>query len=208
MKRSYEQAAWYALAAVLIVVYSDFRSLRYTLVAVAPLGLGMLQLFGLLGLLDIPLNPANMIVLPLILGIGVDNGVHVVHDFRMQKGRYRISPSTASAILICSLTTMVGFGTLMIASHRGLQSLGRVLTIGVSCCLFTSLVMLPAGLIWLTRHRPDVDADQPPGEDQQLPGGKITPQRIYRRDPAHHPGTSRHAVPEVGSRQEHSEKGH
>jgi hopanoid biosynthesis associated RND transporter like protein HpnN len=207
MKRSYEQAAWYALAAVLIVVYIDFRSLRYTLLAMLPLGAGMLQLFGLLGLLNIPLNPANMIVLPLLLGIGVDNGVHVVHDFRMQKGRYRISPSTASAILICSLTTMVGFGTLMIASHRGLQSLGRVLTIGISCCLFASLVMLPAWLTWLTRHRPESDLDQPLGENEQLPAGKITPRRIYRRDPAHHPGTSRHAVPRVGSRQEQSGKG-
>ncbi|MHC4181409.1 MAG: MMPL family transporter, partial [Planctomycetota bacterium] len=82
MKRSYEQAAWYALAAVLVVLYADFRSLRYTLLAMVPLGLGMVQLFGLMGLLNIPLNPANMIVLPLILGIGVDDGVHVVHDFR------------------------------------------------------------------------------------------------------------------------------
>ncbi len=48
---------------------------------------------------------------------------------------------------------MVGFGSLMIASHQGLQSLGRVLTLGVTCCLFTSLVMLPAVLTWMTRHR-------------------------------------------------------
>ena len=109
----------------------------------------MVQLFGILGLLDIPLNPANMIVLPLILGIGIDDGVHVVHDFRCQRGPYRMSPSTASAVLITSLTTIVGFGSLMIASHQGLQSLGRVLTIGVSCCLFTSLVMLPALFSWL-----------------------------------------------------------
>ena len=207
MKRSYEQAAWYALAAVLIVLYIDFRSLRCTLLAMVPLGLGMLQLLGLLGLLNIPLNPANMIVLPLILGIGVDDGVHVVHDFRLQKGRYRMSPSTASAVLITSLTTMVGFGSLMIASHRGLQSLGRVLTIGVSCCLFTSLVMLPAWLSWLTRHRPESDEDQTVDEDEQLPAGKITPRKVYRRDPAHHPGTSGHAVPKVGSRQEYSGKG-
>jgi len=189
MKRSYEQAGWYALAAILIVLYIDFRSLRYTLLAMLPLGLGMTQLFGVLGILNVPLNPANMIVLPLILGIGVDDGVHVVHDFRRQKGRYRMNSSTASAVLITSLTTMVGFGSLMIASHRGLQSLGRVLTIGVSCCLFSSLVMLPALLSWLTRHRADVDQSAVP------PAKEVSARKVHRRDRPYHPGAARGAVP-------------
>ncbi len=202
MKRSYEQAGWYALAAILVVLYVDFRSLRYTLLAMVPLALGMVQLFGLLGFLNVPLNPANMIVLPLILGIGIDDGVHVVHDFRRQKGRYRMSPSTASAVLITSLTTMVGFGSLMIANHRGLQSLGRVLTLGVSCCLFTSLVMLPALLVWVTRNR--VDAEEPIDST----AGKIAAQKALRRDPAHHPGTSRHAVPGRVHREQHGVESH
>jgi hopanoid biosynthesis associated RND transporter like protein HpnN len=187
MKRSYIQAAWYALAAILLVLYLDFRSLRHTLLAMLPVGLGMLQLFGILGILKVALNPANMIVLPLILGIGIDDGVHVVHDFRRRRGPYRISASTASAVVITSLTSMVGFGSLMIASHRGLQSLGRVLTIGVSCCLFTSLVMLPALLAWLTRARavPEV-------EDPQLPQPAKPVRRIWRADPAHPPGAEIH----------------
>lgn len=191
MKRSYEQAAWYALAAVLVILYFDFRSLRYTLLAMMPVGIGMLQLFGLLGYLEIPLNPANMIVLPLILGIGIDDGVHVIHDFRLQNGRYRLSSSTASAILITSLTTMVGFGSLMIASHRGLQSLGRVLTIGVCCCLFSSFIMLPALLSWLTKDRPEDEEDGLVPED--------TERRIARREPGRHPGAGRHAAPQTGS---------
>jgi len=188
MKRSYIQAAWYALAGVLLAIYLDFCSIRYTLLAMLPVGLGILQLFGILGFLDVALNPANLIVLPLILGIGIDDGVHVVHDFRCSRGPYRMSASTASAVLITSLTTMVGFGSLMIASHRGLQSLGRVLTIGVSCCLFTSLVMLPALLAWLTRKRAacEVDEQEPP---------PTAPLRANRYDPAHHPGTSVHAIP-------------
>ena len=193
MKRSYEQAAWYALAAILAVLYLDFRSLRYTFLAMVPLGLGMAQLFGTLGLLNIPLNPANMIVLPLILGIGIDDGVHMVHDFRRQTGRYRMSRSTASAVLITSLTTMVGFGSLMIASHRGLQSLGRVLTIGVSCCLFTSLVMLPALLAWMTRNRAEA-----PEEESRVDQEVCKPSRsqaICRRDDPHQSETDRHTGP-------------
>ena len=166
MRKSYETAAVYALLAIVVLLLLDFRDIRFALLAMLPLGAGMIQMFGLLGALGIPLNPANMIVLPLILGIGVDDGVHVVHDFRRQRGPYHMSPSTASSVLITSLTTMVGFGSLMIASHRGLQSLGRVLTIGVSCCLFTSLIMLPALLRWVTRYRVEGDyEDEDPSCD-------------------------------------------
>lgn len=190
MQQSYIQAAWYALAAIFLVLFLDFRSLRHTFLAMLPVGLGTLQLFGILGILDVALNPANMIVLPLILGIGIDDGVHVVHDFRRRNnGPYRMSASTASAVLLTSLTTMVGFGSLMIASHRGLQSLGRVLTIGVSCCLFSSLVMLPALLAWLSPSRVAQGAD-----DRQSPRAAVAPStRIRRVDPAHHPGTGMHA---------------
>ncbi len=152
MKRSYEQAAIYATVIVCMVVYLDFGSVWYTLLALVPLGLGMMQMFGIMGLLDIPLNAANMIVLPLMLGIGVDNGVHVVHDYRHQKrGKYRLSNSTANAVFINSLGNMVGFGSLMIASHQGLQSLGRVLTIGMFCCLASALA-LPSLLMLLDRR--------------------------------------------------------
>ena len=66
------------------------------------------------------------------------------------------------AVLVDALTTLVGFGSLMIASHQGLQSLGRVLTLGVTCCLFTSLIMLPALLTFITRNRQPkaVEADE------------------------------------------------
>ena len=144
MQQSYVQAAVYSLIAVSAVLMLDFRNVGYVLLALIPMGTGALMMFGTMGLMAIPLNPANMIVLPLILGIGIDDGVHVVHDFRDQQAGYSLSDSTATAVLLTSLTTMVGFGSLMLASHLGLQSLGRVLTIGVSCCLFTSLVTLPA----------------------------------------------------------------
>ena len=95
-----------------------------------------------------------MIVLPLLLGIGVDSGVYVVHDYRGQvPGTYRISSSIINAILLTSTTTMVGFGSMIISSHQGLASLGLVLTVGVGSCLFISLVPLPAFLTLLDRHR-------------------------------------------------------
>lgn len=153
MKRSFQEAAIYSLLVIVAVLVLDFKDLRMALLAAMPLGIGVLQMFGLLGWLDIPLNPANLIALPLILGIGVDYGVHILHEFRETDGPYRMPAGTAVAVLVDALTTLVGFGSLMIATHQGLQSLGRVLTLGVTCCLFTSLIMLPAALTWITRNR-------------------------------------------------------
>ena len=169
MQQSYIHAGLYALIAILIVLVIDFRDLGHVALAVLPMSLGMLLMFGTMGWLQMPLNPANMIVLPLILGIGIDDGVHVVHDYRRQAGKYRLSGSTSAAIVLTSLTTMVGFGSLMLAGHQGLQSLGRVLVIGVTFCMLTSLLMLPAILSLLSRSlAPEAADDQavesPPGE--------------------------------------------
>jgi hopanoid biosynthesis associated RND transporter like protein HpnN len=144
MKRSYEQAALYSLIVILAVLWLDFRSIAHALLAALPLALGMAQTLGLMGLVGIDLNPANLIGIPLILGIAVDYGVHIVHDALERPGPYRISASTANSVLVDALTTILGFGALMVASHKGLESLGRVLTLGVTTCTITSLVLLPA----------------------------------------------------------------
>lgn len=142
------------LAAITAVL--DFRNLRDAVLALLPPLLGGLLMFGVLAMAGVSLNPANLIVLPLVLGIGVDDGVHVVHDFRQQTaqgGEYRTSSSTMNSIILTSLTSMTGFGSMMLASHRGLYSVGLVLVIGVGACLFVSLVPLPAVLTLLSKSR-------------------------------------------------------
>jgi len=162
MKESYQTAMLYAFIASCVVLAIDFRRFSDVLLAFLPLAVGMLQMFGLMGWLGVPLNPANMIVLPLIFGIGIDEGVHIIHDYRSQPGAYRMSNSTAVSVLLSSLQEIVGFGSLMISEHQGLQSLGRVLTLGMTTSMFTSLVMLPAILTLLGRRRQrDSDARAP-----------------------------------------------
>jgi hopanoid biosynthesis associated RND transporter like protein HpnN len=161
MKRSYEQAALYALVVILAVLWLDFRNLTNALLAALPLALGMAQTLGLMGLVGIDLNPANLIGIPLILGIAVDYGVHIVHDALERPAPYRISASTANSVLVDALTTILGFGALMVASHKGLESLGRVLTLGVTTCTVTSLVLLPAILALV---RPGRTAAEPAAE--------------------------------------------
>ena len=142
-----------ALVFVIAAIFDTHNIGKAMLAMLPPLGGGVLT-FGVLALLKTNLNPANLIVMPLLLGIGVDSGVYVVHDYRAQlPGTYRISSSIINAILLTSTTTMVGFGSMIVSSHQGLASLGLVLTVGVGSCLFISLVPLPALLTLLDRTR-------------------------------------------------------
>jgi uncharacterized membrane protein YdfJ with MMPL/SSD domain len=165
IRRSYETIGLYALIAVCILLIIDFRNILDAVIALLPPLAGAGLMFGLLALWHIDLNPANLIVLPLVIGLGVDGGVHVVHDYRSQRGRYVPGASVINAIIVNATTTMVGFGSMMIAAHRGLYSLGLVLTIGVGTCLIVAVVLVPALLIVISRmrHGPESAAT---GEDE------------------------------------------
>jgi hypothetical protein len=165
MKHGFEWAGVYALAVIVAVLFWDFRKLRYVLMALAPLGMGILLTLGIMGLCGWPLNPANMIGFPLILGVGVDNGVHVLHDYlsRNRRRSYMLSHTTGQGIMTSALTTVVGFGALMISSHRGLIGLGFILTLGVTACMVCALVFLPAVLHLISnRHKEEATVEPEP----------------------------------------------
>jgi hopanoid biosynthesis associated RND transporter like protein HpnN len=162
MQQSYIHTGLYAVVAVFVLLWIDLRSVLHSLLAMVPLALGFVQMCGLFGWCNLPLNPANMIVLPVIVGIAVDHGVHLVHLWRQQRGKFVLSDSTAVAMLLTATTTTASFGVLVFARHQGLQTLGQVLTLGVTTCLFSSIVFFPGLLRWLTRHR----ADEPPAETE------------------------------------------
>jgi hypothetical protein len=171
MKFGFQRAGIYALLVIALVLLIDFRNLRHTLIGLTPLVMGVILSLGIMGLFGWPLNPANMIAFPLILGVGVDNGVHVLHDYllRRAKGRSSISYPIGRGVLVKALTTTIGFGTLMISSERGLFSLGRILTLGVCCCMATALVFLPAVLrVMGTSQRPtDIQSGNPEDVSRQ-----------------------------------------
>ena len=148
MKSGLQWAGVYALLVIVSVLLLDFRSPRHVLIALTPLAMGVVAALGIMGLFGVPLNPANMMAFPLLLGVGVDNGVHVLHDYliRRREGSSTISYAIGRGVLVKALTTMIGFGTLMISSERGLVGLGFILTLGVGCCMLASLVFLPAVL--------------------------------------------------------------
>jgi hopanoid biosynthesis associated RND transporter like protein HpnN len=161
MKHGFQWAGIYALGAILLVLCADFRKPLRVLAAMAPLVMGVVLTLGIMGLCGLSLNPANMIAFPLILGVGVDNGVHVLHDYlsHRREGVYTLSYTTGRGILVAALTTILGFGTLMISHHRGLFSLGFILTLGVTCCMLSALVFLPAILRVMSMRGSDAEEE-------------------------------------------------
>ncbi|MGH0030168.1 MAG: MMPL family transporter, partial [Myxococcota bacterium] len=117
-----------------------------TALVLVPLGLATVFTVAAAVLLDIPFNFADVIVLPLLLGIGVDSGIHLVHRARAGGDSLRnlLGTSTARAVGFSALTTIASFGTMGLATHRGLATLGQLLTLGVAFTLLCNLVVLPA----------------------------------------------------------------
>jgi hopanoid biosynthesis associated RND transporter like protein HpnN len=162
---SYKQAAVYALVAIAIMVLIHFRNPLALVLALVPVGVGFLWLCGVMGATGIPFNPANIMTLPLIIGIGVANGIHILNRFGEEKDAGILSKSTGKAIIVSNLTTIAGFSSLMLGGHQGIRSLGYVMSIGVLTCMIVSLTFLPALLRlcgqWIgTKNKPSVGEAQ------------------------------------------------
>ncbi|MBI1337196.1 MAG: MMPL family transporter [Phycisphaera sp.] len=148
IKSSYQKAGLWALLVVFILVYLDFRRLDDALLALAPVAVGFAATFGVMYLCGMKINPANIIVLPLMFGIGVDAGVHVIHRYRQDPTTrpLGLTAGTGKGITVTSYTSMIGFGAMMLARHRGIFSLGFVLTVGIGLTLLACYTIMPAWL--------------------------------------------------------------
>ncbi len=136
------------LGAVVIALFLllDFRSLKDTTLAIIPLAIGTVWMLGLMSLAGVKLSMVSFMALPLIIGIGIDDGVHILHRYRVE-GRGSVPlviRYTGRAILLTSLTTMIGFGSMALGVHRGLAALGLTLFLGVGACFVSSAFVLPA----------------------------------------------------------------
>lgn len=173
LKKSFQQAGLIALGTIVILITLHFlslnlSSLKYVIPTLLPLGLGIIWTAGLMPVLHLSFNPANIMTLPLLIGIGVAFGVYAVDRYRENSSPALFSTSTGKAILLSALTTMFGFGTLgfsgfgkyTFVSDPSLLSLGRLMTVGVVMCLISSLYVCPALLQLLGRRKIQVDADK------------------------------------------------
>ena len=154
LKNSYVQAAWYSLAAIAVLVFFHFRTFGSVILSLLPVGIGTLWLAGLMGWFGIPFNLANIMTLPLVIGIGVTNGIHILNRFAEERTPNILARSTGKAVLVSGLTAIAGFGSLILAKHRGIHSLGCVMATGIATCMIAGLTFLPALLNLLGRWRP------------------------------------------------------
>jgi len=143
---------WYApgiglgLLMVMLVLLIDPRGAADALLCLLPVGAAFAVVLGVMGAFDLAMNPANIMGLPLLFGIGVDAGVHMIHRFRVHPNDEPpgLAGGTGKGIMLTSLTTMLGFGTLMIARHHGIFTLGLTLAAGVLLTLLMCLMVMPA----------------------------------------------------------------
>lgn len=153
MRADAGRAVVVVLAAVAIVLLLAFRNIKHSVIVITPVVLGMIWMLGLMAVLGIKLNIFNMVVLPTVLGIGVDNGIHIFHRYVEEGGRVRhVIQTTGGAAFLTTLTTMLGFAGTLAASNQGLQSLGLVACLGLGCCMVSSLTVFPA-LLQLVENR-------------------------------------------------------
>ncbi|MGF1748849.1 efflux RND transporter permease subunit [Vibrio cionasavignyae] len=131
------------LAIALILIWTVNKKRDIVLIFI-PLGLATITTLGMMYWLNLSMNMANIIVVPLIFGLGVDNGIHIVKRFRSVGSLEAFfKTSTPKASLISCLTTLATFGALIVAKHQGMHSIGLVLTIALASILVYSLVLLP-----------------------------------------------------------------
>jgi hopanoid biosynthesis associated RND transporter like protein HpnN len=145
--QSFRQALTSAAIAICALLFFLWRRPLDVMLVLAPLSLGSLLTCASMAILDMPFNFANVLVLPLLFGIGVDSGIHLVHRARMS-GRdsfeHLVESATAGAVFFSAMTTTLSFGTLALSGHQGMHTLGVMLTIGMFWTVVANLIVLPA----------------------------------------------------------------
>jgi len=144
--RAFQQAFVIALTVIVLLLALLLRNFLHVIYVITPLLLAGLLTAAFTVLINLPFNFANVIALPLLLGIGIDNGIHMVHraSHGIPANGSLLTTSTARAVIYSALTTIAGFGTLSLSPHPGTASLGILLTTGVLLTLVTTLLVLPA----------------------------------------------------------------
>ncbi|MFP6743442.1 MAG: MMPL family transporter, partial [Alphaproteobacteria bacterium] len=143
---AFQQALLSAVIVIVVLLFVLMRRFADVAYVMAPLLLAALLTIAASVVLIIPFNFANVIVLPLLLGVGVDSAIHLVYRYRNDPAqrRHMLRSSTARGVVLSALTTICGFGSLALSTHRGTATMGELLTIGVSLTLVCTLLVLPA----------------------------------------------------------------
>jgi hopanoid biosynthesis associated RND transporter like protein HpnN len=160
--RSMEQAVGIAALAIAALLWFQWRRPLAVVLALAPLVLAALYTAAAMAAIDLSLNLANVVVVPMLMGIGTDCGIYMTERFHCAApGEALLETATARGVLYAALTTLASFATLSLAAHRGMASLGLLLTLGLLATLLCYVMILPAALTWM-RERAEVSERREP----------------------------------------------
>ena len=160
LRVSYLWAAVWAFVAIVILILLHFQSFKFLLLTLFPLALAVLWRTGAMVWFNIEFNPANIVTLPLIIGIDVAFGVYIIDRYR-EDGCFKIfSESTGKAIIMSSLTSMFGFGSLLVSQFTGMFSIGLLMSLGIAIGLVTAIFILPQVLALLKPRTPEATHDE------------------------------------------------
>ena len=154
IKEGFAKASSLSIAVTLLILFIGFRRVYDVGFALLPVALGVAWMLGVMGYAGIRFDVANIVALPLITGVGVDAGAHMIHRWRQSAEANGgvaciedIIRGTGAAVLVASLTTATGFATLMLGAYGGMKSLGLTMTLGITGALLGSLLIVPCLLI-------------------------------------------------------------
>lgn len=157
----FQRAALLAAGLVLVILTLDFRSLKDAVLSLVPTVVGWLWMAGIMSLTGMRFDVANVVSMPLVLGIGIAFGVHMMHRCRevehagepIEHRLETVVRGTGGAIAVAALTTIIGFAGLTVSAHGGMTSFGSLMMVGIGCCLLATVLVLPALLLVLGRVR-------------------------------------------------------
>ena len=149
------KALIWTAAGILLVVYLCFRNVRVSLIVLIPIVFGIVTTFGLLLLVGHRFSFMSITAVPLIIGIGIDNGIHLVRRYQENERNeiLLIAKASGAALIQSNLTTIVGFGALMTSSFEPLVEMGLVTSLGVALALAGGLLLIPAVILLGERSR-------------------------------------------------------
>ncbi|MCX7750647.1 MAG: MMPL family transporter [Candidatus Bipolaricaulota bacterium] len=158
MRRDFLLSTALALLLIFLLVWRDFPRPGEAALALAPLAMGYVWMLAGMNLLRIAFNFTNIVISPLLIGIGVDSAIHLLHRVEEERaggGEAVVRGAAASAIPVAlsSLTTMASFGALLAARTPGLRLLGTSALLGLGFTLLWSLTFLPAAVATLVEKR-------------------------------------------------------
>jgi len=140
-------SALYIFLTIILFLSLSMRNLRMVVRAVTPLAAGMIWMLGLYVVFGLQLNFLNMVVIPLVIGMGIDFGIHLTHRNQVEGSIEETYRTTGKAVFLSGMTTLIGFGSLgLIGKFPSIASMGSILAFGIASCLAASYLILPAFL--------------------------------------------------------------